>query len=432
LVLVRMVQSKRKRQKTVLKVISAAFISITAWGVLTWAIAGKPTLYRYPAEWEPHDAIWIGFRTASEGIIHEPLLQDMLKALSPHVPVKVVVEDRRLLPEGEAYFSLIGLDPCAFSIIEQKPVDFWFRDPGPLFLVKNNRQLGIADFLFSNYQNVEPQQFSPKAKLHGTIDEAIARQMALPLIESRSVLEGGAFEVNGSGTILLTNATRQRNPHLSLAELELDILTTLGQQKIVWLADGLAEDPLGFTRIKGKYWARGAGGHTDEFIRFVDDTTLLLAWPSGDGHNENDPFFKINSSRMARNRSLLDKSTNQDGKPFTVIEFPVPDPLIAHYTITREEIDFFRKKDSTLKVGDIIFLTGVASYLNYVITNDVILLPAYWKEGKSYRLKQKDQMAKSIIQRYFPNRTIIQIDPTSLNFFGGGMHCITQQQPKIF
>ncbi len=273
--------------------------------------------------------------------------------------------------------------------------------------------------------------FHPKAKLHGTIDEAIARQLALPLIESRAVLEGGAFEVNGSGTILLTGATRQRNPDLSLAELEIEILTTLGQQKIVWLGAGLAEDPLGFTRIKGKYWGRGTGGHTDEFVRFVDDTTVLLAWPSADEQNENNPFFSINSSRMALNLSLLDKATNQDGKPFTIIKFPVPDPLVTPYTINNEEIDFFRKQDETLEAGDSIFLTAVASYLNYVITNDVILLPAYWKEGKSYRQKEKDQMAKKIMQRYFSNREIIQIDPTSLNFFGGGMHCITQQQPKI-
>ncbi len=144
-----------------LKVISASFFSIAAWGVLSWAAADDTKRYTYPAEWQPHDAIWIGFRTASEGIVHEPLLQQMLKALSHHVPVKIVVEDRSLLPEGKSYFSLIGLDPSAFTIIEQDPVDFWFRDPGPLFLVKDKHHLGVADFLFSNYQNVVPHLFSP-------------------------------------------------------------------------------------------------------------------------------------------------------------------------------------------------------------------------------------------------------------------------------
>jgi agmatine deiminase len=428
--LIRVQQSSKKWLKIALKVNTAAILFIAASVILSRAAVDQER-YTYPAEWEPHDAIWIGFRTTSEGLVHEEILQQMLKALSPHVSVKVVVEDRSLLPEGELYFSLIGLDPSAFAIIEQNPVDFWFRDPGPLFLVKNKRHLGVADFLFSNYQNVVPQQFSPKAQLHQTIDKAIAHRLVLPLFESRAVLEGGAFEVNGNGTVLLTGATKQRNPHLSLAELESEILTTLGQQKIVWLADGLAEDPLGFTRIVGKYWGRGAGGHTDEFIRFVDDTTVLLAWPSDDEKNGNHPLNSINSSRLVRNKALLEKATNQDGKPFSIIKFPVPDPLITPYRINAEEIDIFRKQDSSLKEGDTIFLVGVASYLNYVISNEVILLPAYWKEGKSSHLRKKDQMAKDIMQRYFPDRKIIQIDPTSLNFYGGGMHCITQQQPKI-
>jgi agmatine deiminase len=99
----------------------------------------------------------------------------------------------------------------------------------------------------------------------------------------------------------------------------------------------LQQDPLGFKRIYRKYWGRGTGGHTYEFIRIVNETTVLLARPSGDEQNENNPFFSINSSRMARNKALLEKATNQDGKPFTIIKFPVPDSLLTPNVIDAEE-----------------------------------------------------------------------------------------------
>jgi agmatine deiminase len=388
--------------------------------------------FSYPAEWEPHDAIWLGFRTIDEGIVHEPLLQQIITSLAPHVRVKVLVEDISLLPEGPTYFSRIGVDPMRIDIVVQDPVDFWIRDPGPLFLVNPAGKLAVADFLFSNYADVGPGLFTPKAIAHGGIDTAIARRLGAGIIPSRAILEGGAFEVNGRGTILLSEMTKKRNPHLTTRELELEICKTLGQKKVIWLKEGLAEDPRGLARITKRYWGRGTGGHVDEFVRFVSEHTVLLAWPSTEDHStEERPIGIIDSIRMAENHRLLAGATTQDGKTLDIIHFPVPDLLVRPLRISSEEISSFQQQDSSLKIGDVLMMTAAASYLNYVITNDVILMPAYWHEGLPDHVRKKDAQARSILEKYFPNRAIIQLDPSSLNFLGGGMHCITMQQPQI-
>ncbi len=409
----------------------ALCLFLAAW--MLWSVRPCPAAtgdgFTYPAEWAAHDAMWIGFRTLAEGNGHDLLLQQVVKSLAPHVRVKVIVEEESLLPEGKAYFSALGLNPADFDLVTQKPTHFWFRDPGPLFLVNHTGQLAVGDFQNSNYANVAPVNFSPLALAYEKIDETVARQLGLATVPSRAVLEGGAFEVNGQGTILLSAVTAERNPGLTRGDLEAEILGTLGQRKIVWLKDGMAEDPSGFSRITGDYWGVGTGGHTDEFVRFVDGRTLLLAWPSAEDLAGGNPLARINARRMAENQALLRQATDQDGRPFEVVHFPVPDLLIKPYRIPEQEIAVFRRQNPLLKTGDRVLLTATTSYLNYVMTNDVILLPAYWQEGRPLSTRRKDRQARAIMARFFPERKIIQLDPTTLNFMGGGMHCITQQQP---
>ncbi|MDO9053098.1 MAG: agmatine deiminase family protein [Gallionella sp.] len=396
----------------------------------TLCAAETKHVFSYPAEWESHDAIWLGFRTFAQGNLHELLLNQMIRSLAPHVRVKAIVEDESLLPAGRDYFTMRGLNPDNIDIVIQKHTDFWFRDPGPLFLTNYAGQLAIADFSYSEYANVIPEQYSPQALSDGKIDKVVALQLGLPSIVSRAVLEGGAFEVNGKGTILLSSMTAKRNPHLTRNELENEILRTLGQRKIIWLNEGLAEDPHEFSLISGKYWGRGAGGHTDEFVRFVNGSTVLLAWPSVQDRDANS-ISMINASRMIENHALLSKATDQNGEHFNIIHFPIPDLLIKYYQIPDAEIELFRQQEPALNAGDTVFLTAATSYLNYVISNDVILLPAYWHKGRPLSTRKKDQQAMAIMKKYFPERKIIQLDPTTLNFLGGGMHCITQQQPVI-
>ena len=155
-------------------------------------------------------------------------------------------------------------------------------------VIENNFRQVVYDIETLKVIESEAKGLNKKAYVHLKIETGTNRQGIKPEdleefssffeVKSDVVLEVGAFEVNGKGTILLASSILKRNPGLTQAQIEEEVLRTLGQKKVIWLKEGLAEDPLGFARITGKYWGRGAGGHTDEFVRFVNHNTILLAW----------------------------------------------------------------------------------------------------------------------------------------------------------
>ncbi len=96
---------------------------------LVWCFeASAENRFAYPAEWEPHKSLWMGFRTHDEGLIHEPLLQQIIPVLSSHVHLNLVVEDPELFFEKSIYFSMLGVDSSRITIRVMQPADFWFRD----------------------------------------------------------------------------------------------------------------------------------------------------------------------------------------------------------------------------------------------------------------------------------------------------------------
>lgn len=305
---------------------------------------------------------------------------------------------------------MLGIDPSRVMVNILKPADFWFRDSGPLFLVNRWKQKAIADFNFSNYHNTGLENRTQKAKDLGEIDQNIAGQKRLPLIVSPVVLEGGAFDVNGNGTILLSSLVLRRNPNMTKDKIEQEILRTLGQKKAIWLNQGLAQDPHGAQQIAEGYRGRGTGGHVDQFARFINPGTILLAW-TDDPH----PVNRINHDRMMENYRILLNETDQDGKAFTIIKVPLPD-LDLQKTVS--------------SATDAVYDVAAASYLNFLITNGLVLVPEYWVPGKPLSGKQKDGFMKSIMKQFFPSREIRSINPISLNRYGGGLHCIYQQEPQ--
>lgn len=368
----------------------------------------------YPAEWEPHQALWMGFRTRDEGLLHEELLQQILPVLTRHVHVNLVVEDKALFDEKDVYLSMLGIPTSCVTVQALKPADFWFRDSGPLFLINSNGRKAVADFRFNNYQNIS-QDFEPeKIRQMSQVDQNIARQRKLPLFSSDLVLEGGAFDVNGKGTILLSGLVLERNPGWKKQDVEKEILSLLGQKKAVWLDQGLAQDPLGFKRITGNFWGRGTGGHLDEFARFVNGSTILLAWVPEE-EKDRHPVNRINYQRMHKNYQILMQSKDQDDNPFTVIKVPLPD---------------IETKTTISSSGESLSFVPAASYLNFMITNGLVIIPGYWLPGKPESIKHKDEVMKSTMKTFFPAREIVQISPQSLNLYGGGLHCIYRQEPQ--
>jgi agmatine deiminase len=379
-------------------------ILLLSWLVSTLSRAQTRPAYTMPAEWEPQDAVWMGLRTEETKNKFDTTTVEMIRGLAPFVRVHLILEKDTLFREGKSWFTQFGIDTSRITIIRQDPTDYWYRDPGPVFVRNAESQLAVVDFRYSNY-GAHPDSLSERARQHDGIDKDIAHRLKLPILTTSVFMEGGAIEVNGKGTLLqVESVTLQRNPHLSKAVIEQDLKRVLGVQKIIWLKKGPADDDrLGLLGDSVLYSVRGTGGHVDEFCRFANASTILLGWIA----------------------------TDQDGKPFTIVKVPFPRIDYKKRVVTESNPFYKNVKQArpNVKLGTVLYIVPTASYLNYVISNGVILLPAYWQPGESEACQKRDAEVRALFEKHFPDRKLVPINPIHLNYASGGMHCVTQQQP---
>ena len=413
-------------------------LHIAVFLLLVWNhLPAEQDGFRYPAEWEPHESIWMGLRTHETEALratghrhhHDLLTVPMLKALTPHVQVNVVVEGEQLKRDVLGLLVRSGVDTSRITVHIQRPTHIWYRDIGPIFLT-NGDGLAIADFAFSDYANVRPEQFTSKAIALGRTDSNLANHLSIPTIESPLVMEGGSLTVNGKGTVIVSELTRRRNPHLTRPEIETELARVLGQQKVIWLKEGPIEDQGDWKKIADSYWAAGTGGHTDEFVSFLDPQTVALSWVI-EAEKDANPVNRINYARMADNLRILEAAVDQDGQPFRVVKLPVPDLQYEEVVLPPSNIPAFQPADPTIRAGDTIRWVAVSSYMNYLITNGIVLLPKFWSPGMAESQKSKDERVLEIFKTTYPHREIVQISPLILNHLGGGMHCLIQTQPLV-
>jgi len=268
----------------------------------------------------------------------------------------------------------------------------------------------------------------------GAIDNDIAKQMKLPVVTSAIVSEGGALDVSHDLILAYRQTAMERNPGVPFDEIEREYLRLYGKKKIVWMTRAPLSDRVFSGPKIANYFGWGANGHVDEFVRFVDDHTIAIAQLDAADAASN-PLSEADSEILAENLAELRKATNVDGKPFRIVTFPVPAVI---YYLRKGRIDEGDKKMDafgawyrSLKIGDPINWVPAVSYLNFVISNGVVLAPTYWHEGIPEKEKVKDERARSLLQQLFPGRDIVQINPMAFNWSGGGMHCSTQQQPAV-
>jgi agmatine deiminase len=143
-----------------------------------------------------------------------------------------------------------------------------------------------------------------------------------------------------------------------------------------------------------------------------------------------DPVSNMSYDRLEENYKILKASSDQDGKKFKIIRVPVADIIYDEFVIKEsdlEELRYFHGSTPGQTIKSII----AASYLNFFISNGVVLVPAYWKEGTPQSTKAKDGAVKHILQKVFPDRKVVQIHSENFNYAGSGMHCATQQQPAV-
>ena len=201
-----------------------------------------------------------------------------------------------------------------------------------------------------------------------------------------------------------------------------------GTKKVIWLKNGPPEDD--FRQVfPGIIYPFGTGGHVDEFCRFANANTILLAEVSEEDRKKG-WMYEENYKRMEENFKILKDITDQNGNPYKIIRMPSPDLIInemLYENIGKGDLLWF----PSANVGDTLKIALATSYLNFITTDKIVIGAKYWKPGMNASLKKKDEEVFSILKNVFPQHEVLQIDPVTINHGGGGFHCFTYNEPKI-
>lgn len=338
--------------------------------------------YRMPAEWEPHVGTWFTW-PRPEGIsfpekydtvplVYAELIRELVQVEEVHINVWNE-EKEELARELLRHFDT----PVERVHFHHFPAyEPWCRDHGPIFIVREHegrRERAIIDWGYNAWGGKYPP-----FDLDDQVPQHVAKYRNLPMYSPGIVMEGGSIEVNGKGTLLTTTAcllNQNRNPHLNREEIEQYLKDYLGVRNILWLGEGIIGDD--------------TDGHIDDISRFVDANTIVTAV-------EDDPKDE-NHEILNENLRLLKTFKDQDGQPFRIVTIPMPG-VVQH-------------QEQRLP----------ASYANFYIANNIVLVPTYRSAN--------DQRALETLQTVFRDRKVIGIDSTELIWGLGSFHCISQQEP---
>ena len=329
-----------------------------------------------PPEWAPHERTWMAWPSSGYTLGDDEPAADEARAAWAAVanaivrfePVTVVVS-----PDDDSV-ARQWLDP-AVQIVHAPLDDAWMRDIGPTFVHDEDGSVAGVDWVFNGWGAQSWARWDDDAQAAGRVCEAAG----VPAVPSSLVNEGGGIHVNGAGTILVTRTVQQdpgRNPELTESQVERELTRTLGVDRFIWLDRGLTRD----------YDEFGTRGHVDIVACFSDETTVLF-------HDQTDPShpdFEV--SREVRERL-------ESVPGLHVIAVPAPDVL----TDDEGWVDY--------------------SYINHYVCNGAVILCAFDDPG--------DERAAEILAEAYPGREIVLVDARPIFARGGGIHCITQQQPSI-
>jgi agmatine deiminase len=412
---------------------------------------GESSFY-FPGEFEEHEAIWMGWPTYENkaGWSVKDLHVQLWAAMAPHVYVNVAVNpnDAQRGWQYDAQISEIKTLMKKYNVPEDKirfqkirHEDVWWRDMGPIYLIDGQGNRAIADFGFNGWgYEANDSEYSKK---EGSIDVQVSRLEGIKKIfRTRMISEGGDREFNGKGVLIVVEAVeKQRNPGMTLKQMEAEFKKVLGVKKVIWLKKGRFDDDLTFTgRLPDKngkkdlYTVITTGGHIDEHVRFVSSSRILYTEISEE-EAKSDPIAAENKKRFEENLNILKSATDQDGKPFELIPIPSAPTIIETLIPGDGAYDYLAANDKMKKYNKIpdgqpIKVILASSYLNFLVTNGVVLAQKFWQEGLPQEWKRLDEKAVKILQAQFPDRTVIAFDARAINIGGGGIHCNTQQVPK--
>ena len=288
-----------------------------------------------------------------------------------------------------------------FIRVKNKPVSNWIRDFGPVYLINKSGKKKIVDFGY----------FGKRLNFNKEISE----KLNLPFIQSSFNSSGGSRETNGKGTLIICETHElDVNKSKTKAQIEKDYKENLAVKNIIWMKRGVPQDD---SRLNGplfeQIYPNGVNGHVDQFCRFADAKTILISSVSSEEAALH-PILAEAKKRLDENYNILLNSTDQDGKKFEIIKVPMA-PLF-----------FIERSLGTKRI----FVTPVTSYMNFIVTNSLVILPSYTAaQLNDISIQQKEKEVESIFRKAFPTREIIRVQAADLNSFSGGFHCISINEP---
>jgi agmatine deiminase len=274
--------------------------------------------------------------------------------------------------------------------------DIWVRDSGPTFVIDGHGHLRVVKWDFNAWGGLDEGLYFPW-HLDDLVGYKIAELEGVDFYHPESfVMEGGSFDADGEGTLLVTEEcllNHNRNPHLTCEQIAELLGSYLGVDKIIWLSRGVYKDE--------------TNGHVDNFCRFVRPGAVALTWTD----DKSDPQYEISAEAHARLSRLVDAR----GRRLEINKIHQPDPIF----MTPEEYDSLDviPGNQTPRPGDRL----PASYLNFYLPNRAVVYPTF---GDSH-----DQAAGEVFSRLFPDREVIPFNSSDVIPGGGNIHCVTQQVP---
>lgn len=343
------------------------------------------TTRRFPAEWENQQGILLCFPHNGNdwpgkfGAIKWAFIE-FIKKVSIYEQVFLIVKDELHKASVHEMLETAHVDSGKVSFILQKTNRSWMRDSGPI-IVKNGSKREALNFNFNGWAKY------PNYKLDRNVPAKIASTLNIPLTQvvykgKPVILEGGAIDVNGKGTLLtseeclMDQKTQVRNPGFSKTDYEEIFREYLGISNVIWLGDGITGDD--------------THGHIDDLARFVNEDTIITVVESDPKDN--------NYKALQENLKRLQNSKLENGKAPKIVCLPMP-----------QKLEFEG-------------LQLPASYANFLIMNKSVLVPVF--------NDPRDREALNIIAECFPERTVIPISAIDLIWGFGTLHCLSQQIPE--
>ena len=341
-----------------------------------------PENLRMPAEWEKQKSTWIAWPHNKKDWPNKfdfipEIFAEIISHISKGQKVNILIENNVLkkrailiLKNFKVNFSNIRFSLC-------KTDRAWLRDSFPIFVKNKNKKI-LLNWKFNSWAKYK--NFKKDNSIINKVKKVLKLQSISPVFNGRKVvLEGGAIDVNGKGTLITTeecllSKIQQRNSGFKKHDYEKIFFNYFGIRKIIWLKRGIVGDD--------------THGHIDDLARFVSENTIFLAYE----RNKKDVNYKI----LRNNFRILKKL--DDFKKLKIIKIPMPKAKYIEGTRVP------------------------ASYLNFYIANKVILVPTF--------NDKKDKLVLKMFRKYFKNRKVVPIDCSILIWGFGAIHCMTQQEPK--